>query len=72
MAETRGRAEWGRTSALLALIANANRDPRRTKAFSPDDFNPYARADREGVLKAGIGALKAVFVDKQQAVDRRP
>ena len=66
MAEGRGRDEWGRTSSLLALIANVNRDPRRTRAFRPNDFNPYeARRPRGGIPlnKANIRLLKKVFVD---------
>jgi len=45
MAEGRGRAEWARTAALLAMIANVNRDPkRRPRPYRPSDFDPYARA----------------------------
>jgi hypothetical protein len=25
----------------MALIANVNRDPKKSKAFKPTDFNPY-------------------------------
>ncbi len=42
---TRAQSEdvWTRTASLMALIANCNRDPkRRSKAFTPNDFNPYA------------------------------
>lgn len=42
MAEGRGREAWARTSAILTLIANANRDPKRGRAFKPSDFDPYA------------------------------
>jgi len=28
------------------LIANANRDPKRSRPFKPSDFDPYARQDR--------------------------
>jgi hypothetical protein len=46
MAEGLGRARWAHTSLLCALIANANRDPKRTRPFKPSDFDPYARQDR--------------------------
>jgi len=68
MAEARGRDEWGRMSSLLALIANVNRDPRRTRAFRPADFNPYeARRLTAGIplTKANMGLLKQVFVDRK-------
>ena len=43
-ADARQRADWARTSAQLALLANVNRDPKKQpKPFSPEDFNPYAR-----------------------------
>ena len=44
MAEARRREAWSHTSAVLALIANVNRDPRRVRAFGPEDFNPFAPA----------------------------
>lgn len=44
MAEARLRAEWDRTSHVLALIANCHRDPKRRKRpFSPAEFQPYRR-----------------------------
>lgn len=46
MAEGIGRARWAHTSILCALLANANRDPRRGRPFKPSDFDPYARQER--------------------------
>jgi hypothetical protein len=59
-----GTINWSHTSAVLAMIANVNRDPKKTPAFQPADFDPYrprhpARVDR----KTGFEMLKAVFVD---------
>jgi len=64
MAEARGRESWAHTSALLALIANVNRDPKKTRAYRPSDFDPYsARAKREGAIEAtDMGVLKDAFV----------
>jgi len=61
MAEARVRDEWSRTSSLMALVANCNRDPKRTRAFRPSDFDPFART-REPV-KVGVEVLKDVFID---------
>ena len=71
MAEARGRDEWGRTAALLALIANVNRDPRRGRAFRASDFNPYEARRRTGVpiTAANIGLLKQVFVEPERKRD---
>jgi hypothetical protein len=41
MAEGQGRERWGHTATLCALIANANRDPKKHRPFKPADFNPY-------------------------------
>jgi len=51
-------------SALMALVANVNRDPKRSRAFRPADFDPYAAAERSEVVvvdKDTIGSLKRAF-----------
>ena len=53
MAEGQGRAAWARTALLAAILANAHRDPRRTRAFEPKDFDPYARGDARRRLDDG-------------------
>lgn len=68
MAEAKGRDNWAHTSTVLALLANVNRDPRRTRAFKPKDFNPFeARRARGGVplTVQNLGMLKQVFVDQK-------
>ena len=68
MAGGRGRAEWSRMSSLMALVANVNRDPRRTRVFRPRDFNPYERRRTGGIpiTAANMGLLKQVFVKEQR------
>jgi len=48
----------------MALIANASRDMRRTRAFKPRDFNPYEARRREGIplTAANKDLLKQAFV----------
>jgi hypothetical protein len=46
MAEGLGRERWAHTSLICALIANANRDPKKHRPFKPSDFDPYARHRR--------------------------
>ena len=61
MAEATRREAWQHTAWLSAMIANANRDPKKKPSpFQPDDFNPMARKDR----KAG-----AVVVDENTIDD---
>jgi len=64
MAEGRGRAAWDVASSVMALVANCHRDPRRTRAFRPKDFNPYEARRTGGIplTPANIGLLKQVFV----------
>jgi len=55
MAEGRNRAAWSRTATILAMLANCNRDPKKTGPCSPDDYNPYGRGDRGGADIIEIG-----------------
>lgn len=73
MAEGRERSEWGRASCLLALIANVNRDPKKTKAFKPADFDPYAArsARREGAT-TDISLLKEAFTGRKGNISCAP
>jgi hypothetical protein len=69
MAQAAARERWSRTSAVLALIANANRDPKKTRPFKPSDFDPYAGpqapAQAVEVGKDNIGTLKAAFTGRK-------
>ena len=46
MAEGLGRRRWAHTSLICALLANANRDPKKGRVFKPSDFDPYAKETR--------------------------
>lgn len=46
MAEGRSRSLWGHTSSVLCLLANVNRDPKKTRAYRPADFDPHATPGR--------------------------
>jgi hypothetical protein len=63
-------AEWERLSALLCLLANVNRDPKkRRRPFSPHDFfrRPGTKAPRRGTALTGesFRAMKGLFVKKR-------
>jgi len=74
MAEGLGRERWAHTSVICTLIANAHRDPKKHRPFTPDDFNPYAeRGSRRAAGKASgadvievtsdnIGLMRAAFI----------
>ena len=74
MAEARHRREWDHTSAVLALLANCHRDPKKTRPFKPTDFHPATarRVNRAPLPKADIRVLKAVFVDRVPGHAYRP
>ena len=67
MAEGRGRLDWGRTSCLMALIANILRDPKKTKAVKPGDFNPYFQKQKP-VQRVNIAQLKAMLGGNVQQI----
>ncbi|MGH2271922.1 hypothetical protein ACQ9LF_08990 [Anaerohalosphaeraceae bacterium U12dextr] len=64
--EYRDRMEWNRISALMSLLCNINRDPKRGKVSIPTDFNPYAQNEtktkrREDVIEVKDDQSKALF-----------
>ena len=63
MTEARGRFEWGQTASLLAMIANVLRDPKKTKAVKPADFNPYNVKPK---MKAPISILRDIWCRESQ------
>ena len=63
MVNGRQREMWNHTSHVLCLVANANRDPKRSKALKPSDFNPTTQ--RKKVRAAPITVLRDVFVDRK-------
>ena len=67
MTEGRRRDNWSHTSSVMALIANVNRDPKRSRAFKPADFDPYAdkKQGRIVIDKENISVLKTYFTGEQ-------
>lgn len=63
MVEGRGKFEWSRTASLMALAVNLMRDPRKGKAASPTDFNPFAQKAPKPILRGDEmkESLKAAF-----------
>lgn len=72
MAEARQRDEWTRTASLMALVANTQRNPRKTRPFRPSDFDPFSRAGekRAGVIPAPVSVLKDVFINRRPPQER--
>jgi hypothetical protein len=67
MAEAKSRENWSHTSTILAITANCHRDPKKSKTFTPKDFNPHETADKQTRVNVkDISILKQVFVDKEK------
>jgi len=62
MAEGKAESDWLHTSTVLSLLFNCHRDPKKGKASSPDDWNPYAKKRRatakKNIPKGSITMLK--------------
>ncbi len=66
MAEGRQRHEWSIASNLMALIANAQRDRKRTRPLRPSDFDPFATHHKPNrPIRADVSVLKDVFIDRR-------
>ncbi|MGD9856510.1 MAG: hypothetical protein AB7U20_16305 [Planctomycetaceae bacterium] len=66
MAESRQSDAWNHTASVLALLANAHRDPKKTRPLKPADFHPLRKPTPTPPAppKADISILKTVFVDR--------
>jgi len=66
MEEAHDREMWLHTSTALAMLANVNRNPKKSRAMRPADFNPYWKGDgRSGygipVRADNIAVLKCLL-----------
>lgn len=66
MGEAKSQQAWAHTSSVLAMLANLHRDPKKTRTYKPDDFNPHVRKYSVTIQKVGIGLLKQVFIDSRK------
>lgn len=75
MADARGRESWAHTSAILALIANVNRNPKKTRPYKPSDFDPHTTRDKrdDAIELTDLSVLKEAFVgSKQPSLEATP
>ena len=68
MATMRLKSAWGIASSMMALMANLQRDPKKSNAFQPADFNPFAPKQPKIVLRGREmkEALMAAFVQQRR------
>lgn len=62
MADGRMKTDWGRTSALMALLANVNRDSKKTDPFKPSDFNPTIKKSSIPAPKFKMSEVKELLM----------
>lgn len=63
MLDGRQRHDWSIAASLMAVIANANRDPKRGRPLRPSDFDPFAKPARTPTAaKVSVSVLKDVFI----------
>lgn len=68
MAEARQRHDWSIAAAVMSVIANANRDPKRSRPFKPADFDPIHQPPRpSGPVTVDVSILKDLFIDRKVA-----
>jgi len=61
MLEGRSKSNWSHTSAILALIANVNRDPKkRPDPFTVSDFDPHAKPKDVVIPKVKMKDLRSL------------
>lgn len=47
MVQARQKEEWNRTAAIMSLVANVNRDPKKSRAFDIKDFHPMLQKNKK-------------------------
>lgn len=57
-------ADFYRTGVLASVLANIHRDPKKSEAFTPEDFMPKPPAEKPSGTKALRANLRAVFGDR--------
>ena len=67
MSEAKSRDDWRHTAALMALVANVNRDPHKQRPFQPEDFSPYEQKPKTVIRGKGLRLLRDVFVKTETA-----
>jgi len=66
MLDGKQRHDWSIASSIMAVIANTNRDPKRSRPIKPSDFDPFAKQSRSSApLKVDVSVLKDVFIDRR-------
>lgn len=52
MANGRHKSDWQHTASILCILANINRDPKKSRAYKPQDFDPTVKRSRRSKGRA--------------------
>lgn len=67
-ADGRRFEQWNHTATLIATLANINRDPKKTSAFTMDQFHPFlAKSKAKRSFSEFMGVCKG-FLPKEKVV----
>lgn len=69
MAEGKVTEAWNHTAHVMTLLANLNRDPKKTKPFEPSQFHPYARQPAQEIT---VDQLTREILMTVKAKQRKP
>ncbi len=61
MLDGKQRHDWSIAASVMSVMANLQRDPKRSRRLNPSDFDPFMKRQRP--VKVGVSVLKDVFID---------
>ena len=66
MLDGRQRHDWSLAAAVMSVVANTARDPKRSRLLKPSDFDPFHKPQR--TVKVDVSVLNAVSIDRRMPV----
>ncbi|MCC6425714.1 MAG: hypothetical protein IT435_02715 [Phycisphaerales bacterium] len=61
MLDGKQRHDWSIAASVMSVMANLQRDPKRSRRLNPSDFDPFMKRQRP--VKVDVSVLKDVFID---------
>jgi len=64
MLDGKQRHDWSIAASVMSVMANLQRDPKRSRRLNPSDFDPFMkRSSVQRPVKVDVSVLKDVFID---------
>jgi len=61
MLDGKQRHDWSIAASVMSVMANLQRDPKRSRRLNPSEFDPFMK--NQLPVKVGVSVLKDVFID---------